>query len=71
MTTPNFTTEASLYATGECYRSAAVGAAERFNSVIAQQLCETFGTVVRRNRFVLLFGIAMHRAARRTGHLRA
>jgi hypothetical protein len=43
MTTPSFTAAASLYATSQRYRSAAVHAAERFDSVVAQQLCRHLG----------------------------
>ena len=44
MTTPSFTAEASLYAASKYYRSAAVGAAGRFDSVLAQSLfCARLG----------------------------
>ena len=38
MTTPSPTAEASLYTASQYYRSAAVSAAGRFDSVLAQQL---------------------------------
>jgi hypothetical protein len=44
MTTPSFTAEASLYAASQYYRSAAVGAAGGFDSVLAQSLfCARLG----------------------------
>ena len=39
----NFMAEASLYATSQHYRFAAIRAAERFDSVLAQQLCRHLG----------------------------
>ena len=43
MTIPSLTAEATLYATSQHYRSAAVSAAGRSDSVLAQQLCRHFG----------------------------
>jgi hypothetical protein len=43
MTTPSFTAEASFYATSQHYGFAAVRAAGRFESVVAQQLCRHLG----------------------------
>jgi hypothetical protein len=43
MTMPSFTAEASLYATSQHYRHAALSSARRFDSVLAQQLCRQLG----------------------------
>jgi len=45
MTIPSFTSEASLYATVQHYRAAAVYNAEGFDSVLAQQLCRHLGSL--------------------------
>src|SRR5215469_11157262 len=71
MTIPAFSAEVSLYATSQQYPSAAVSAAGRFDSVVAQQLCRHLRLVVRRHRSLLLSGLALHGAARPARHLRA
>jgi len=43
MTIPTFTAEASLYATSQHYRHAALSGARRFDSVLPEQLCRQLG----------------------------
>ena len=43
MTMPGVTAEASLYATSQHYRSAAISAGGRFDALLPQQLCRHLG----------------------------